>query len=170
MCSTRPNPARITMNAVVKWGKLYGAAAALAIAEAARSAPGPLIVIAQNSREAESLSDEIRFFAGPSSTASGCSPIWRRCPTTASPPIPISPPPGSPHWRNCRARATACGWLPSIRCCSDWRRAATSRPTRSKCMSTRRSIWRRCARNWRWPDMPPSLKSWRTANSRCAAR
>src|SRR5271163_4959698 len=49
---------------VVKWGKLYGAAAALCIAEAARSAPGPIIVIAQSTREAESLSDEIGFFAG----------------------------------------------------------------------------------------------------------
>src|SRR5580700_7920424 len=49
----------------VKWGKLYGAARALAIAEAAPAAPGPLIVITQNSREAETLSDEIRFFAGP---------------------------------------------------------------------------------------------------------
>src|SRR5271156_5324345 len=50
--------------APVKWGKLYGAAAALAIAEAAAQAKGPLIVIAQSSRDAEALSDEIRFFAG----------------------------------------------------------------------------------------------------------
>ena len=49
----------------IKWGKLYGAAPALAIAEAAPKAPGPLIVIAQNSREAETLSEEVRFFAGP---------------------------------------------------------------------------------------------------------
>src|ERR1700719_625600 len=49
---------------VVKWGKLYGAAAALAIAEAAIQAPGPLIVIARSDLEAEALSDEIRFFAG----------------------------------------------------------------------------------------------------------
>ncbi len=49
---------------VVKWGKLYGAAAALAIAEAATRAKGPLIVITQSSREAEALSDEVRFFAG----------------------------------------------------------------------------------------------------------
>src|SRR5271170_1086084 len=49
---------------VVKWGKLYGAAPALCIAEAARAAPGPVIVIAQSSREAETLSDEIGFFAG----------------------------------------------------------------------------------------------------------
>jgi transcription-repair coupling factor (superfamily II helicase) len=51
---------------LVKWGKLYGAAPALVIAEAAASAAGPLIVIAQSSREAEALSEEVRFFAGPS--------------------------------------------------------------------------------------------------------
>ena len=33
---------------ILKWGKLYGAAAALAIAEGAAKAAGPLIVIAQN--------------------------------------------------------------------------------------------------------------------------
>jgi transcription-repair coupling factor (superfamily II helicase) len=48
----------------VKWGQLYGAAAALAIAEAAATAPGPLLIVAQNSREAESLGEEIGFFAG----------------------------------------------------------------------------------------------------------
>ncbi len=48
----------------VKWGKLYGAAPALAIAEAAPRADGPLIVIARNSREAETLSEEVRFFGG----------------------------------------------------------------------------------------------------------
>jgi transcription-repair coupling factor (superfamily II helicase) len=49
---------------LIKWGKLYGAAPALAIAEAALKALGPLIVIAQNTRDAESLSEEIRFFGG----------------------------------------------------------------------------------------------------------
>jgi transcription-repair coupling factor (superfamily II helicase) len=48
----------------IKWGKLYGAAPALAIAEAAAKAGGPLIIITQNSRDAETLSDEIAFFAG----------------------------------------------------------------------------------------------------------
>src|ERR1700685_95092 len=52
-------------NLTVKWGRLYGAAPALAIAEAAPNAMGPLLVVAQNSREAETLSEEIRFFAGP---------------------------------------------------------------------------------------------------------
>ena len=50
---------------LVKWGRLYGSAPALAIAEAAPNASGPLIVIARSSREAETLGDEIRFFAGP---------------------------------------------------------------------------------------------------------
>ncbi|HEY2677750.1 MAG TPA: transcription-repair coupling factor [Steroidobacteraceae bacterium] len=49
----------------VKWGKLYGAAASLAIAEAAAEAGGPLIVIAQSARDAETLSEEVRFFGGP---------------------------------------------------------------------------------------------------------
>jgi transcription-repair coupling factor (superfamily II helicase) len=48
---------------LVKWGQLYGAAAALAIAEAAAKAAGPLIVIAENSRAAETLSEEIGFFS-----------------------------------------------------------------------------------------------------------
>src|SRR6202042_2620040 len=50
---------------LVKWGRLYGAAPALAIAEAAPNATGPLRVVAQSSREAETLSEEIQFFAGP---------------------------------------------------------------------------------------------------------
>src|SRR5450631_1456626 len=49
---------------VVKWGKLYGAAAALAIAEAVVKTAGPIIVITRNSRDAEALSEEIAFFAG----------------------------------------------------------------------------------------------------------
>jgi transcription-repair coupling factor (superfamily II helicase) len=50
---------------IVKWGKLYGGAVALVIAEAAAAAPGPLLVVAQNAREAEGLSEEIGFFGGP---------------------------------------------------------------------------------------------------------
>ncbi|HMK84462.1 MAG TPA: transcription-repair coupling factor [Steroidobacteraceae bacterium] len=54
-----------TQSPIVKWGKLYGAAPALAIAAAAAKAPGVLVVITQNSRDAEALSGEIGFFAGP---------------------------------------------------------------------------------------------------------
>ena len=58
------DPALQTADApTIKWGKLYGAAPALAIAEAAAKAAGPLIVITQNSRDAEALSEEIAFFA-----------------------------------------------------------------------------------------------------------
>jgi transcription-repair coupling factor (superfamily II helicase) len=49
---------------MVKWGKLYGAAAALAIFEAGARATAPLLVITPDSRAAETLADEIRFFAG----------------------------------------------------------------------------------------------------------
>jgi transcription-repair coupling factor (superfamily II helicase) len=49
---------------LVRWGRLYGAGAALVIAEAAARADGPLIVVTRNSREAEALSDEIAFFGG----------------------------------------------------------------------------------------------------------
>ena len=55
-----PTPA----SPVVKWGKLYGAAAPLAIAEAAVKAGRPLIVIARSTRDAEALSEEIGFFLG----------------------------------------------------------------------------------------------------------
>ena len=48
----------------IKWGKLYGAATALILAEAALKASGPLIVVTQSSRDAEQLSEEIAFFAG----------------------------------------------------------------------------------------------------------
>src|SRR5882762_9505513 len=48
----------------IKWGKLYGAATALILAEAAVKASGPLIVVTQSSRDAEQLSEEIAFFAG----------------------------------------------------------------------------------------------------------
>jgi len=48
---------------IVRWGKLYGSAPALAIAEAVAGASGPLIVIAPSTRDAETLAEEIRFFA-----------------------------------------------------------------------------------------------------------
>ncbi|HEY3852188.1 MAG TPA: transcription-repair coupling factor [Steroidobacteraceae bacterium] len=48
---------------LVKWGRLYGAAPALAVAEAAAKAGGPLIVITETPRAAETLSEEIGFFS-----------------------------------------------------------------------------------------------------------
>jgi transcription-repair coupling factor (superfamily II helicase) len=56
-----PTPA----SPIVRWGKLYGGAVALALAEAASRAGAPLLVVAPSAREAESLGEEIAFFAGP---------------------------------------------------------------------------------------------------------
>ncbi len=62
-----------TVSPVVKWGRLYGAAAALAIAEAAARSAGPLVVVAHNSRDAETLSDEDRILRRRSAAGAGVS-------------------------------------------------------------------------------------------------
>ncbi|QKT02374.1 transcription-repair coupling factor [Ectothiorhodospiraceae bacterium 2226] len=49
---------------VVRWGQLYGSAAALALAEAARRLAAPLLVIAPDAAAAQSLEQEVRFYAG----------------------------------------------------------------------------------------------------------
>jgi transcription-repair coupling factor (superfamily II helicase) len=49
---------------LTRWGKLYGGARSLAIAEAAEQATGPVLVIAPSARDAEQLTEEIAFFAG----------------------------------------------------------------------------------------------------------
>ena len=46
----------------VEWGRLYGAAAPLAIANAARLASAPLLVVTQGAAELERLSAELGFF------------------------------------------------------------------------------------------------------------
>ena len=48
----------------VRWGQLYGGAAALAIAAAARASGRALLVIAAGAREAERLHGELEFFVG----------------------------------------------------------------------------------------------------------
>jgi transcription-repair coupling factor (superfamily II helicase) len=49
----------------VRWGQLYGAATSLWLAEAARRASAPILVVAQDARHASRLQDELRFFCGP---------------------------------------------------------------------------------------------------------
>jgi transcription-repair coupling factor (superfamily II helicase) len=49
----------------VLWGALLGSSRGLAIAAAAESGPGPLLVIAENVPAARRWEDEIRFYAGP---------------------------------------------------------------------------------------------------------
>jgi transcription-repair coupling factor (superfamily II helicase) len=47
----------------VRWGQLYGSATSLWLAEAARRASGPLLVVASDARHASRLEDELRFFS-----------------------------------------------------------------------------------------------------------
>jgi transcription-repair coupling factor (superfamily II helicase) len=49
----------------VRWGQLYGSATSLWLAEAARKASGPLLVIAADAREASRMEEELRFFCEP---------------------------------------------------------------------------------------------------------
>jgi transcription-repair coupling factor (superfamily II helicase) len=49
----------------VRWGQLYGSATSLELAEAARKASGPLLVVAHDARRASSTEDELRFFCEP---------------------------------------------------------------------------------------------------------
>src|SRR6202522_1351864 len=143
---------------VVKWGKLYGAAAALAIAEGAARSHAPLIVITQSSREAEALGDEIRFFSDGSA------------PVRVFPDLETLPYDGfSAHPDITSARLATLAELPRARQ-GGWLRAAMSTPTRSRFMSAKLSTSKRCARNWLWPATPLSRKSLLTANSRSAVR
>jgi len=49
----------------VRWGQLYGSATSLWLAEAARRASAPLLVIAADARQASRFEDELRFFCEP---------------------------------------------------------------------------------------------------------
>jgi transcription-repair coupling factor (superfamily II helicase) len=49
----------------VRWGQLYGSATSLWLAEAARRASGPMLVVAADARQAGRLEDELRFFSAP---------------------------------------------------------------------------------------------------------
>ncbi|WP_242469581.1 transcription-repair coupling factor [Rhabdochromatium marinum] len=62
------------------WGQLYGAAPALAIAAAARQAPGPLLVVVPDMTAANRLHAELPFFLGTQDEpgAQGADlPVWR---------------------------------------------------------------------------------------------
>ena len=50
---------------LVRWGQLYGSATSLWLAEAARRASAPLLVVAQDARQATRFQNELRFFCGP---------------------------------------------------------------------------------------------------------
>ena len=64
---------------LVRWGQLYGSATSLWLAEAARKASGPLLVIAANARQASRMEDELRFFCEPGSYIEHF-PAWETLP------------------------------------------------------------------------------------------
>jgi transcription-repair coupling factor (superfamily II helicase) len=49
----------------LRWGELYGSSLALAVAELAASAPGPVLLVAGSSRDAVRLHTEVAFYAAP---------------------------------------------------------------------------------------------------------
>jgi transcription-repair coupling factor (superfamily II helicase) len=49
--------------ATARWGELYGSSLALAVADLAAGAPGPVLLVAASSREAVRLQTEVAFFA-----------------------------------------------------------------------------------------------------------
>jgi len=49
----------------LRWGELYGSSLALAVAELAASAPGPVLLVAGSSRDAVRLHTEVAFYAPP---------------------------------------------------------------------------------------------------------
>jgi transcription-repair coupling factor (superfamily II helicase) len=63
----------------VRWGQLYGSATSLGLAEAARKASGPLLVIAPDARQASRMEDELRFFCEPGSYIEHF-PAWETLP------------------------------------------------------------------------------------------
>jgi transcription-repair coupling factor (superfamily II helicase) len=64
---------------LVRWGQLYGSAASMWLAEAARRASGPVLVIAADARQAGRLEDELRFFSA-SGTYIENFPDWETLP------------------------------------------------------------------------------------------
>jgi transcription-repair coupling factor (mfd) len=63
----------------VRWGQLYGSAASLWLAEAARRASGPLLVIASDARRAARMEEELKFFA-PAGIPVESFPDWETLP------------------------------------------------------------------------------------------
>ncbi|HEX2493876.1 MAG TPA: transcription-repair coupling factor [Steroidobacter sp.] len=70
-------PSKANMH--VRWGQLYGSAASLWLAEAARKASGPVLVIASDARQASRMEDELRFFCEPSAAVE-LFPAWETLP------------------------------------------------------------------------------------------
>lgn len=71
----------------VRWGQLYGSASSLWLAEAARRASGPLVVVAADARQVSRMEEELRFFAPPG-TPIETFPDWETLPYDVFSPHP----------------------------------------------------------------------------------
>jgi transcription-repair coupling factor (superfamily II helicase) len=63
----------------VRWGQLYGSATSLWLAEAARKASGPLLVVASDALHAVRVEEELRFFCEPGTSIQNF-PAWETLP------------------------------------------------------------------------------------------
>ena len=63
-----------------RWGKLYGSATGLALAEAALRLEAPLLVVAQSARDAERLTAELRFYLAAETLPVLSLPDWETLP------------------------------------------------------------------------------------------
>ena len=63
-----------------RWGKLYGSAAGLALAEAAARMAAPLLAVTASSRDAERLTAELRFYLGGQDLPVLSLPDWETLP------------------------------------------------------------------------------------------
>ncbi|MFP4280113.1 MAG: transcription-repair coupling factor, partial [Halochromatium sp.] len=77
------------------WGRLYGAAPALAIAEAARKARAPLLCVVADMPAAVQLSEALRFFLGEHEEASAVDTGADKPGTDLAPAVPVL---GFPDW------------------------------------------------------------------------
>ncbi len=73
------DPPRPAFGQVIHWGRLYGAAPFLAIAEAVRAHPGPVVVVQPDPHAAEQAVAALRFFLGGDAEV-GWFPDWETLP------------------------------------------------------------------------------------------
>jgi transcription-repair coupling factor (superfamily II helicase) len=72
--------APIASSGLLRWGQLYGSSIALALAETAAQLPAPLLVVTVDTREAERLATELRFFMGDPVLPVSVFPDWETLP------------------------------------------------------------------------------------------
>lgn len=80
-----PLPDRIKR--LIRWGRLYGSAPALALSEAAKTHTAPLVVVTADNRDADRYLQELQVFAGEALEVLGF-PDWETLPYDVFSPLP----------------------------------------------------------------------------------